>query len=80
MLGLSKPRRLDEPNAASLETLVPADHFYRHLEPVSTSTFCSLPSSEPAHAPLPTRVMSGLQSRRPPPELWRGAVRLPSGR
>jgi transposase len=32
MLGPPKPRRLDEPIAACLEELVPADHFYRHLE------------------------------------------------
>src|SRR5687768_4194156 len=32
MLGPPKPRRLDQPVAASLEALVPADHFYRHLE------------------------------------------------
>src|SRR5215210_4814512 len=32
MLGPAKPRRLDEPIAASLEDLVPEDHFYRHLE------------------------------------------------
>lgn len=32
MLGHPKPRRLDEPIAVSLERLVPADHFYRHLE------------------------------------------------
>ena len=32
MLGPPKPRRLDEPVAVSLEELVPADHFYRHLE------------------------------------------------
>ncbi|MDP9365578.1 MAG: transposase [Chloroflexota bacterium] len=32
MLGPPKPRRLDEPVAASLEALVPRDHFYRHLE------------------------------------------------
>jgi hypothetical protein len=32
MLGPDKPRRLDEPIAVSLEDLVPADHFYRHLE------------------------------------------------
>src|SRR3954452_11619142 len=32
MLGPAKPRRLDEPIAVSLEELVPADHFYRHLE------------------------------------------------
>jgi transposase len=32
MLGPAKPRRLDEPIAVSLEDLVPADHFYRHLE------------------------------------------------
>ena len=32
MLGPVKPRRLDEPIAVSLEDLVPADHFYRHLE------------------------------------------------
>ncbi len=32
MLGPPKPRRLDAPIAVSLEDLVPADHFYRHLE------------------------------------------------
>jgi transposase len=32
MLGPVKPRRLDQPIAVSLEGLVPADHFYRHLE------------------------------------------------
>src|SRR5215207_10496274 len=32
MLGPSKPRRLDEPIAVSLEKLVPPDNFYRHLE------------------------------------------------
>jgi transposase len=32
MLGPPKPRRLDAPIAVSLEALVPANHFYRHLE------------------------------------------------
>jgi hypothetical protein len=32
MLGPAKLRRLDEPIAVSLEDLVPADNFYRHLE------------------------------------------------
>ncbi len=32
MLGPSKERRLDRPVVVSLETLVPPDHFYRHLE------------------------------------------------
>ena len=32
MLGPAKPRRLDEPIAVSLEDLVPASNFYRHLE------------------------------------------------
>lgn len=32
MLGPPKPRRLDQPIAVSLEALVPANHFYRHLE------------------------------------------------
>jgi transposase len=32
MLGPPKLRRLDQPIAVSLEDLVPADHFYRHLE------------------------------------------------
>src|SRR5919107_612299 len=32
MLGLAKPRRLDEPITVSLDDLVPASHFYRHLE------------------------------------------------
>jgi transposase len=32
MLGPPKPRRLDEPIAASLEALVPRNNFYRYLE------------------------------------------------
>src|SRR5688500_1989163 len=32
MLGPPNARRLDEPVTVSLEELVPADHFYRHLE------------------------------------------------
>ena len=32
MLGLAKPRRLNQPIAVSLEDLVPANHFYRNLE------------------------------------------------
>jgi transposase len=32
MLGPAKPRRLSESIAVSLEALVPADNFYRHLE------------------------------------------------
>jgi transposase len=32
MLGPTKPRRLDQPIAVSLEELVPRDNFYRHLE------------------------------------------------
>src|SRR5215208_2104967 len=32
MLGPPKPRLLAEQIAVSLETLVPTDHFYRHLE------------------------------------------------
>ena len=32
MLGPPKPCRLDEAIAVSLEDLVPANHFYRHLE------------------------------------------------
>src|SRR5829696_6090462 len=32
MLGPVKPRRLDESIAVSLEDLVPASNFYRHLE------------------------------------------------
>ena len=32
MLGPTKPRRLDEPIAVSLEDLVPRTNFYRHLE------------------------------------------------
>ena len=32
MLGPAKPRRLQQPVAVSLEDLVPADNFYRHLE------------------------------------------------
>lgn len=32
MLGPPKPRCLDEPISVSLDDLVPANHFYRHLE------------------------------------------------
>jgi hypothetical protein len=32
MLGPVKPRRVDRPVTVSLDGLVPADHFYRHLE------------------------------------------------
>jgi hypothetical protein len=32
MPGPAKPRRLDQPIAVSLEDLVPANDFYRHLE------------------------------------------------
>ena len=32
MLGQPKLRRLDDPITVSLEVLVPANHFYRHLE------------------------------------------------
>jgi transposase len=32
MLGPLKSRRVDQPIAVSLDALVPADHFYRHLE------------------------------------------------
>jgi len=32
MLGPSKARDLDRPIVVSLDQLVPADHFYRHLE------------------------------------------------
>src|SRR5215207_3327353 len=32
MLGLAKPRRLNQPIAVSLEDLVPANHFNRNLE------------------------------------------------
>jgi hypothetical protein len=32
MLGPLKPRRLDEQIAVSLDDLVPADNFYRHVE------------------------------------------------
>jgi hypothetical protein len=32
VLGRAKPRRVDEPIAVSLEALVPADRYCRHLE------------------------------------------------
>ena len=32
MLGPVKIRRVDQPALASLDALVPAHHFYRHLE------------------------------------------------
>ena len=39
MLGPPKSRCLDQPIAVSLEELVPADHFYRHLEAKLDSSF-----------------------------------------
>src|SRR5687768_2483023 len=39
MLGPLKPRRVDQLVAASLEALVPADHFHRHLERTLDLTF-----------------------------------------
>jgi transposase len=39
MLGPPKPRRLDAPIAVSLEDLIPADHFYRHLEAMLDLSF-----------------------------------------
>ena len=32
MLGPPKTRRLDQPISVSLDDLIPANHFYRHLE------------------------------------------------
>jgi hypothetical protein len=32
VLGPVKTRRMDQPMTSSLDELVPADHFYRHLE------------------------------------------------
>ena len=39
MLGPPKARHVDRPVLASLETLVPPDHFYRHLERVLDLSF-----------------------------------------
>jgi transposase len=39
MLGLPKSRRLDQAITVSLEELVPADNFYRHLEATLDLTF-----------------------------------------
>src|SRR4029450_10398227 len=39
MLGPPKARRVDRPVLASLETLVPPDHFYRHLARVLDLSF-----------------------------------------
>src|SRR5215212_6555462 len=39
MLGPAKVRRVDQPVLASLDTLVPANHFYRHLESKLDLTF-----------------------------------------
>ena len=39
MLGPAKIRRVDEPVLASLDALVPAHHFYRHLESTLDLTF-----------------------------------------
>jgi transposase len=42
MLAPPKSRRIDEPIAASLDDLVPAGHFYRHLEPTLDLAFREL--------------------------------------
>jgi transposase len=58
MLGPPKPRVLDRPVTISLEDLVPADRFYRHLEPMLDLSFarewvtecyaaCGRPSIDP---------------------------------
>src|SRR5215813_2069253 len=39
MLGPAKVRRVDQPVLASLDTLVPTHHFYRHLEAKLDLTF-----------------------------------------
>ena len=39
MLGPAKVRRVDQPVLASLDALVPAHHFYRHLESRLDLTF-----------------------------------------
>ena len=39
MLGPAKVRRVDQPVVASLDALVPAHHFYRHLESKLDLTF-----------------------------------------
>ena len=39
MLGPAKVRRVDQPVVASLDALVPAHHFYRHLESTLDLTF-----------------------------------------
>ncbi len=39
MLGPPKTRCLDRPVVASLEALVPANHFYRHLDATLDLTF-----------------------------------------
>jgi transposase len=39
MLGPPTPRRLAEPIVVSLEDLVPANHFYRHLEDTLNLSF-----------------------------------------
>jgi hypothetical protein len=39
MLGRSKPRRLDQPIAVSLEQLILQDHFYRYLEATLDRSF-----------------------------------------
>jgi hypothetical protein len=39
MLGPPKARHVDRPVLASLDDLVPPDHFYRHLEAVLDLSF-----------------------------------------
>jgi hypothetical protein len=50
VIGPAKPRRLDQPIAVSLDDLVPADHFSRHLGAV-LDRLCATLVSHPS--PLP---------------------------
>src|SRR4028118_423596 len=53
MLGPPKLRLLDQPVTVSLEELVPADHFYRHLD------------AKPDLSLVPPRVQDRCSPRRP---------------
>jgi transposase len=77
MLGPPKARALDRPVLASLETLVPTDHFYRHLDAQLDLSFvrewvtdCSAPTGRPSIDPVPffrlqlVLFFEGLRSER----------------
>jgi hypothetical protein len=59
MLGPAKHRDLDRPTVASLERLVPADHFYRHLDAALDLSFVRSADQQPAGQSDRSRCGSG---------------------